>query len=302
MKNKKPNCKKPRTSGVRLSKRYSRTKKKSIVILLRGHQKRHRYAHDAGNTPLDFDCTKGSIDSFINMIKKPLEQKYNVYIYVVSPDNIYDNYLINKIKPIKIFHPPGAEKFIHLVEDLRGGKNILDSRYRGENSQVHTFSYGAKKLLEEKKIDVFDHILVLRTDALYKKTINEWNINFNTTCVLPFYECDQKNKRSPDCIHWVNKRKDDGIKKFLKLISEYNFPHDLHGLIKVFEVKGIEYDFMIKESFISGTNGPQSGCKNPFYALSGKKYFFKDISHPTLYDKDWIPKWANEKTRWFGGF
>jgi len=301
MANKKPKCKKPPTSGVRPSKRYLSRTKKSIAIILRGHQKRHRYAHDAGQTPLDFDCTRGSIDSFINMVKKPLELKYNIYIYVVSPDNLYDNYLINKIKPIKIWHPPGSEKFIHVVEDLCNGKNIQNSLYKGENTQVYTFSYGAKKLLEEKEIDKFDHLLILRPDALYKKSINEWNINFNTTCVFPFYESDKEIKRAPDCIYWINKRKDNGIRKVLEVISNYDFPYELHGLIGVFDKKGIEYDFMTKESFVSATYGPQSCCKNPFYALSGRKYFFEDISHGTLYGKDWTPDWANDKTRWFGG-
>lgn len=302
MKNKKPHCKKTKPIGK--SKRYLKKvfvsplnkecKKKKLCILLRGHQKRNRNFHDLGANPIDFDCTRGSIDSFIKMIENPIKLKYDIYIYIVSPDMIYDSYLNDKISPVKIWHPDGSENFVHIVEDLKDQSNFEITRYKDRNTQLGTFSYGAKKLLEEEIIDDFDYLLVLRMDMLYKKNINEWNINFDTMCLFPFYETPPSNKRAPDCIHWINKRSDDGIKKFLNIIAGYDFPHELHGLIGVFDSKNVEYDFMIKESYVSGTQGYQSCCKNPFYALSGRRYLFDDFSHKTLYSQDWAPDWANK--------
>ncbi len=301
MSNKKPQCKKNRPEGI--SKRYLIVNKKNEVkkmcILLRGHQKRNRNVHDGGKNPIDFDCTRGSIDSFIKMILNPLILKYDISIYVVSPDEIYDSYLNDKIKPVKIWHPEASKNFVHIINDLKDPNNFGITCYRDGNTQLGTFSYGAKKLLEEKTIGDFDYLLVLRIDMLYKKNINEWKINFDTMCLFPFYETSYSSKRAPDCIYWINKRSDDGVKKFLNIITDYDFPHELHGLIGKFDLKNVKYDFMVKECYVSGTHGPATCCKNPFYALSGRRYLFDDFSHDTLYSQDWNPDWAN-KFKFFG--
>ena len=140
MKNKKPQCKKNKPKGT--SKRYLKVsipeldkecKKEKVCILLRGHQKRNRNVHDLGANPIDFDCTRGSIDSFIEMIANPLKLKYDIYIYVVSPDMIYDSYLSDKINPVEIWHPDGSENFVHIVEDLKDPSNFEISNEPSES-------------------------------------------------------------------------------------------------------------------------------------------------------------------------
>jgi len=244
---------------------------KKCAILLRGHTKRIRGSNVIFEDPINFDFSRGALKSFIDSVYMPFSNMYDVDCYF----SVSDDYNIDLIKS----NFPNCKYSLCVHYDWSAQRlNMLNGLHNIYQSEI-----------------IYDKIFISRFDLIYKKNINCFINDMNSNIVYQWAEYPVTPNRVPDAIHWINNDKsNDVFSKFIKSI-EYHEPNgSFHDLKNITDQLGMSSSFMIDGYYDANTSRHPDNhgkglnlSKNPIYVMSGRRYFFDDFTHDSLYEGDW---------------
>ena len=247
----------------------------NCAILIRGHTKRHR--RDSRD-PIDFDCVRGSIESFVENVLEPLKSLYNLDVYIIASDSENTVWLCKKIQPRQIW-------FSITNDELSQSTNMLA---------------GLKNLRRQKN---YNKIFITRFDILYKDKLTKFIENKQQDVLLPFWDVPTTENRVGDALHWINNDdKNVVLDRFIESIQDVRtntkdfntkYPWEkrertFHDLYNSLIQKDLKVGFMTDGQHDSCTSRPpgtwqqSANSKNPIYVFSGRKYYFDDYKHTSL--------------------
>ena len=175
--------------------------KKKLAILLRGHTKRIllNTCNDGGS--VDFDCSRGSLNSFIRNVLVPLKEEYEVHVYISASDSHNKDYILSKIKE--------QTDICYYSESIHHGM------YAQKNN-----AYNGMLNIKNSLI-FYDKIFITRFDLLYKAKIVKFLKNKTQDIIFPFWEVHANQDRVGDTFFWINNCKKIGNISVLDLFIDY---------------------------------------------------------------------------------
>jgi hypothetical protein len=242
----------------------------SCAIILRGHSSRVGSAN-YGSIPVDFDCERTSIASLKQNVIEPLQsvyEKVHVYCCPSVPDMKRD-YLMAELAP-----------WLKVYKECVGGDQL-------SNICNSLTSIPFKDAPEDCR---YDSVFFTRFDLLYKKPITEWGIKLDSCDVCyPFKHVNWQEGSCyevPDTMIWINNKQGqffrfvERIYCMLGACAGYRYGESLHGIYKLLEEGGLKQCFMCDEIHATNTATTDWWACNPFYAHSGRHYYYNDFTSP----------------------
>jgi hypothetical protein len=142
---------------------------------------------------------------------------------------------------------------------------------------------------------IYDHILICRFDLIYKKTLLPFIQNTDCDISYAWKEVPISPNRVPDTLHWLNNDSGNVVfTTFVQAIETHQEHGVFHDLKNTTDRLGMSSSYMVSDGYYdSNTSRHPDNLKyknlslNPIYVFSGRRYFFDDFHHPTLFSGDW---------------
>lgn len=317
----KPQCKKPSTSGVRLSKRYtnsSNNKKAKVALFLRGRLRRKdlcrllgSYSHSRDlvlsdkcpeHNPIDYWFRRHE-DNFVKNLLDPLKRIYGeVQLFVVlgtPEESKFDH---------KTYNPKVHFKFLTFNQSLTRkwaseDLNYFKQKYKPKIIEEFGMDQGFQMtrciniaLKEWENGNIFDHYLILRADTLWKKPITDWDWKKDKDLVMPAW-CPAGALNDQFHILHTHQKNKDVLERFRRIAPRVNWCHHYPEIVK----ENLKFGVLVDSLHPPQTYHYKTGACNPIFALSGQNYYYNDFWHKSLFKvdpKNWFKmpiEWAKKR-------